>query len=347
MEVEFLGDAGDADDLLAKPLLILGATGYGFYNLFNSKNKEFPPALDWVIFDEASQVPVPQALLSLIYSKGNFLFLGDVNQLPPIVLGDYGEYPEKSADLLLNRSIMANFLNIYPESHQETLNITYRMNKEICAFPGRTWYESMLHPAPSNAHARLALNKPLHRVTINPELTHQYDKILDPAKPVVLILTDHQGCSQKSDMEAELMAALAHRLMMHGLSSDQMALISPHRAQNNAIIKRLGNKKMPEDLQLPLVDTIERVQGAERDVIIFGITSSDPDHLLSEFLNSPNRLNVAMTRAKTKLIVIGSKAFFSIIPDSESMLEKNRCFKQLLTHCQKQNAVFHFPSKGF
>jgi len=101
---------------------------------------------------------------------------------------------------------------------------------------------------------------------------------------------------------------------------------------------------MLED-RLPLVDTIERVQGAERDVIIFGVTSSDPDHLLSEFLNSPNRLNVAMTRAKTKLIVIGSRAFFSIIPDSENILEKNSCFKQLLTHCQKQNAVFYFPFK--
>ena len=343
MKVEF---QGDADDVLGRPWLILGATGYGFYNLFNSKNKDFSPALDWVIFDEASQVPVPQALLSLIYSKGNFLFLGDVNQLPPIVLGDYGEYLKEPDGLLLNRSIMTNFLNIYPESHQETLNITYRMNKEICAFPGRTWYKNMLHPAPANAHARLALNKPLHRIIINPESTYQYDEILDPAKPIVLILTDHQGCFQRSDMEADLMSTLAHRLIVdHGLSSDQMALISPHRAQNNAIIKKLGDE-MPENLQLPLVDTIERVQGAERDVIIFGITSSDPDHLLSEFLNSPNRLNVAMTRAKTKLIIIGSNAFFSIIPDSESMLEQNSCFKQLLTHCQKQNSVFHFPSTG-
>jgi len=333
MKVEF---SEDGNDVLDRPWLILGATGYGFYHLFNSKDKEFPPALDWAIFDEASQVPVPQALLSLIYSRGNFLFLGDVNQLPPIVLGDYEEYFREETGLFLNRSIMANFLDIYPKSHQKTLNITYRMNKEICAFPGRTWYENMLHPAPANANARLALNKPLDKST-------EYDKILDPAKPVVLVLADHQGCSRKSDMEADLMAALAHRLMMfHGLSPDQMALISPHRAQNNAIIKRLG--EMLED-RLPLVDTIERVQGAERDVIIFGVTSSDPDHLLSEFLNSPNRLNVAMTRAKTKLIVIGSRAFFSAIPDSEIMLEKNSCFKQLLTHCQKQNAVFHFPFK--
>ena len=60
------------EDVLSPSLVIVGATGYGFYNLFNSKNNQFPQALDWIIFDEASQVPVPQALLSLIYSKGNF-----------------------------------------------------------------------------------------------------------------------------------------------------------------------------------------------------------------------------------------------------------------------------------
>ena len=344
MEVEF---QDDADDILSRSLLILGATGYGFYNLFNSKNREFPLSLDWIIFDEASQILVPHALLSLIYSKGNFLFLGDVNQLPPIVLGDYGEYLKEPAELFLNQSIMANFLEIYPKSHQETLNITYRMNKEICAFPGKTWYKKMLYPAPANAHARLTLKKPLHNITINPELACQYDKILDPAKPVVLILTNHHGCSQQSDMEAEIMAALAGRLITgYGLTADQMALISPHRAQNNLIIKKLG-ANMSEDQELPLVDTVERVQGAERDIIIFGITTSDPDHLLSEFLNSPNRLNVAMTRAKTKLIVIGSNAFFSIIPDSESILEQNSCFKQLLTHCQKQNTVFYFDASTF
>lgn len=334
MQVEF---SDDADDVMNRPWLILGATGYGFYTFFNSKDKEFPQALDWVVFDEASQVPIPQALLTLIYCRGNFLFLGDVNQLPPIVLGDYGEHPGEESGLILDQSILANFLDIYPKSRHETLEITYRMNKEVCTFPGRTWYKNRLHPAPANATARLALKNPLDKHT-------EYDEILDPEKPVVLVVADHHGCSQKSELEADLMAALAHRLMIfHGLSPDQIALISPHRAQNNIITKRLG-EKMPESSQLPLVDTIERVQGAERDVIIFGITSSDPDHLLTDFLNSPNRLNVAMTRAKTKLIVIGSKAFFSAIPNSESMLEKNSCFKELLSHCQRQNAVFYFPS---
>ena len=86
--VEYVQDAGD---LPARPWLILGATGYGFYSLFKSKDQGFPLALDWIIFDEASQVPVPQALLSLMYGRGNVLFLGDEHQLPPIVMGTYDD----------------------------------------------------------------------------------------------------------------------------------------------------------------------------------------------------------------------------------------------------------------
>ncbi|MBF0301413.1 MAG: DEAD/DEAH box helicase [Desulfamplus sp.] len=347
IEVEF---SDDADYVLSKTWTIIGATGFGFYNLFNSRSGEFPEALDWIIFDEASQVLLPQALLTLIYGKGNFLFLGDVHQLPPIVVGDYGE---------LNSSILSKLMTLYPESHQVTLDVTYRMNREICEFPSKMWYQERLNPALGNADLRLNINS--HHISKRP-----FHDILDPSKPVVMVIMEHEGCSQQCDMEAELMAAIAHELMeYHGLKSEQIAIISPHRAQNNAILRRLSEMMMSgkdNDLNftsqndnfknqnlnkdklslkpersLPLVDTVERVQGAERDVVIFGITSSDPDHISSEFLNSPNRLNVAMTRARQKLIIVGSKAFFYFIPDNEKMLEKNCCFKELLEYCKRRN----------
>ena len=345
MKVEY---TKDARDLPARPLLILGATGYGFYSLFNSKDKGFPLALDWMIFDEASQVTVPQALLSLIYGRGNFLFLGDVHQLPPIVIGNYdaSNKDENETELELNRSIITNIRNLYAENRQVTLDTTYRMNKEICAFPSKAWYHSRLHPAPSVGNVRLCLGAPDEIYTQRADDPILSD-ILNPEQPVTLVLTDHQGCGQQSDMEAELMAALARRLLLgHGLSPDQMAIITPHRAQNNAIIQRLGKilADHHDPARLPLVDTVERIQGAERDVILFGLTSSDPDHMSSEFLNSPNRLNVAMTRARKKLIIIGSQAFFSFLPDSEALLVRHCCFKQLLAHCRKQHAAFHFPS---
>ena len=327
-----------ADEILSPPLVIVGATGYGFYNLFNSKNNNFPQALDWVIFDEASQVPIPQALLSLIYSKGNFLFLGDVNQLPPIVHGEYTEQKNHKT-LKLEKSILANFQDMYPQTLQASLNISYRMNREICEFPSKTWYKNKLYPAQDIARNRLCLIKP-EKLTSTP-LELEYDAILNPAKPVVLVLTDTQGCSTRSETEAKLMAGLTHRLITaYKIKSEQIALISPHRAQNNEITQKLENLLAKNHhstaLNLPLIDTIERIQGAQRDIIIFGLTSSDPDHISTDFLNNPNRLNVAITRAKTKLIIIGSKAFFHTIPDLENMLAKNHCFKALYEHCKKK-----------
>ncbi len=348
MKVEY---TKDARELPTRSWLIIGATGYGFYSLFNSKDKGFPPALDWMIFDEASQIPVPQALLSLIYGRGNFLFLGDVHQLPPIVMGNYdANGPDDDGNQLrLNSSILSNLRDLYPEACQVTLDTTYRMNKEICEFPSKTWYHSRLCPAPSVENARLCLDGPNDKYTPT-EGDPILSDILNPKQPVTLVLTDTRGCTQQSDVEADLMAALARRLILgHNLSPDQMAIITPHRAQNNAILQRLGEllaghhpQNQNNNTLLPLVDTVERIQGAERDVILFGLTASDPDHLASEFLNSPNRLNVAMTRARKKLVIMGSQAFFAHIPNSDTLLARHCCFKQLLAHCRAQNAVFHF-----
>ena len=77
----------DAADILAAPYVILGATGFGLYQLFDSQAGAFPAFFDWIVLDEASQMLMPQALLSLVYGKGQYVFCGDVQQLPPVVLG--------------------------------------------------------------------------------------------------------------------------------------------------------------------------------------------------------------------------------------------------------------------
>ncbi|MGK0290524.1 MAG: putative RecB family nuclease, partial [bacterium] len=125
-------------DLLNSPYVLVGGTGYGFYRLFDSKNENFPQFFDWVIFDEASQVLVPQALLSLIYGKGNFLFLGDINQLPPIVTAKYGETKSEengNTSFDIRHSILEHLLQYYDETQKVMLDITYRMNQDICEFP--------------------------------------------------------------------------------------------------------------------------------------------------------------------------------------------------------------------
>lgn len=129
-------------------------------------------------------------------------------------------------------------------------------------------------------------------------------------------------------------------MQRHGLTADRLALISPHRAQNNATADRLESLLGENGGTLPLIDTVERVQGAERDVILFAFTTSDPDFVASEFLNNPNRFNVAITRARQKLVVVGSRAFFSAIPTAEENLKNNSCFKEFYEFCREQGSLF-------
>ncbi|MCI5158870.1 MAG: Lhr-like helicase, partial [Candidatus Electrothrix sp. AUS1_2] len=308
MQVEPLEDPAQ---VLRSPHLILGATGYGLTNLVQKNTGTLPAKpFDWVIFDEASQILAPQAMLSLVHGKGNFLFLGDVHQLPPVIRStplekEPGDALNQQADDVndenmeneVRRSLLNLMLHHYPQQ-SVLLDLTYRMNAEICAFPSRTWYDSQLRPAPTNASARLSLKDRLN--------SDPLDRIIDPEKPVMLVRADHRGCGQESIMEAEIMARLAHRLQReYGLDKEQLALISPHRAQNNRIARRLTELLGNND-DLPLIDTVERIQGAEREVILFGFTCSDPDQVMGEFLNNPERFNVAITRARCKLIVVGS-----------------------------------------
>ncbi|MCK5540732.1 MAG: Lhr-like helicase, partial [Deltaproteobacteria bacterium] len=236
-------------------------------------------------------------------------------------------------DTKIRSSILDFLLQHYPE-HSRELNVTYRMNLDICRFPSQTWYQGRLLPAAGNAHSRLPLAGRLGKSWL--------DQIIDPQKPVIMVGANHLNCNQESALEATLISDLAHRLLHdYGIKHEQLAIISPHRAQNNTITGNL-RKLLGETADLPLIDTVERLQGAERDVIIFGFTSSDPDLVLQEFLNNPNRFNVAITRARKKLIVVGSKIFFEAIAQTENQLKNNACFKNFFEHCRKTDAYFEY-----
>ena len=117
---------------------------------------------------------------------------------------------------------------------------------------------------------------------------------------------------------------------------------SPHRAQNNAISARLSALLEGSDHELPLIDTVERVQGAERDVIIFGFTTSDRDYVTSGFLNNPNRFNVVMTRARKKLIVIGSKVFSPPFRTGKKNSKITPASKNSMNSVRKKDVSFFF-----
>src|SRR5262249_29186146 len=336
----------DAADVLAEPYVILGATGFGLYQLFDSHtgalarlrrrraSSPFPAFFDWIVLDEASQMLMPQALLSLVYGKGQYVFCGDVKQLPPVVLG-----PQPAQEVALPaQSILAHLLTTYGPQARVRLNTTYRLNQELCELPSQLWYQGDLHPAASHATGRLAA--PAAR---QPD---RVDNILARQQPVTLVLADHTTDAQQSALEVEIVATLAARLLLdYGVAAARLAILAPHRAQNSAIAQRLAQllSQRGEPVTLPVIDTVERLQGAEGDILLFSVTSSDPDALGSPFLNNPNRFNVAITRARHKLVVVGSRAFFTQVPHTDAGLQAHYGFTAYYQHCRNQGTLFDWP----
>jgi superfamily I DNA and/or RNA helicase len=164
---------------------------------------------------------------------------------------------------------------------------------------------------------------------------------------VTLVLAEHTTAHQHAPVEADIVATLAaHLLLDYGIEPERLAIVSPHRAQNNAIARRLSHllAERSSGVTLPVIDTVERLQGAERDVVLFSVTTSDPDHLASSFLNNPNRFNVAITRARHKLVVVGSTAFFAQVPPDDAALQAHYCFKAYYHLCQEEGSLFIWPT---
>lgn len=267
---------------------------------------------DLCLIDEAGQVSLPHACAPLALATRHVL-VGDHAQLPPLVLGEH-------EDPLATRSV---FEHLHAAYGSRLLTKTYRMNQELCAFPSRAFYDERLEPAAANATRRL-------------QLEGDVDELLLPDPPAVIVEMTHVGARHVAPAEAEIAAELAARAIALGLDPNEIGLIAPHRAQGNRIRAQLRRKlkDFPPE-RLPVVDTVERFQGGERDLIILSLTASDPDALLGEaaFFFSPNRLNVSLTRARKKLIVLMSEAILDAYPDDARALAgadvMRRLWKQL------------------
>ncbi len=259
---------------------------------------------DRVVFDEAAQVPLAYAPCAMLCAP-RYLFVGDHRQLGPIVVGDH-------EDPVAEVSVFEHLAETYAPV---PLRTTYRMSSGINAFPSKTFYDGGLTPS-AQAGARLFPAVP----------GGDYDAIFDPAVPAVLVEVAHEGHRTRCDAEARVVSALASDLLgRQGFDPRELAIVSPYRAQLRAIRARL---RLEVDGPLPVIDTVERIQGQERECVIVSLAASDPDWLAgeqAEFFYSPNRLNVTLTRARTKLVIVASPEAFRAFPhDLDGLVRADR-----------------------
>ncbi len=253
---------------------------------------------DLVVLDEATQVPDTVAL-SAILRAPRLVMAGDPHQLPPTVID------EGAIALGLGSTFFERAASRAPEGVVTTLRVQHRMHEALMAFPNAQTYGGVLIAAPAVAHAR---------IEDLPGIAGDVER----AGPFVLI--DTAGCgfdetgsaddpSTVNPAQADRTAAEVRRILARGVAAIDVGVITPYFAQVRALRDRLA----PELAHGLEVSTVDGFQGREKLAIVVDLVRSNPDGAIG-FLGDRRRTNVAITRAKRLLVVVGDGATLGAHP---------------------------------
>lgn len=272
---------------------------------------------DVVVIDEGSQLTVAQAALAIHRLKpgGRLVIAGDDRQLPPIV---QGAYPETQGEPVLHRSILECLRGVDDDGAPlATLLENFRMCDTLCEYPRTSIYpESYIPATRSIGEAKPVYSSaPGSALDDPPEQASMLRAILDPDYAAVMCVLDGVRATAENAVEAAIVADLAvelRRLWPEGTDeefwAERLFIVSPHNAQIRAIQRELAARRVWGSK--PFVGTVDKMQGQECDVVIVSYGVSDVEYALreKEFIYSLNRLNVAITRARLKSIVLLSRS---------------------------------------
>lgn len=353
-------DAGDVN------CTVIGGTVWTLFKALRDENDGFRgrPLFDVVLIDEASQMTMPQALIAWCAAtpEANIILAGDDRQLPPIV---HGAYPEQHAHLLSSVFALAR-QRAEERGEEETLyqlTRNFRMNEPLTAHPRESIYKIYDSHFPAIRSTMVWGQKG--------EAAELVSFALDPARPAVLVrYTPPSSFTASNPIEAQLAAAMVATLAdvlvdPRTIDEDEprpytpeafaergIAVLAPHRAQNAAIRQALEELGLGRDERpMPIVDTVEKLQGMEREVIIvsYGVADAEYADAEADFLLSEARFNVATTRAQRKLIVLCSDPVLDAVPSDRHALSEAAMLKAFRDYCDSGSADHQWrwtPEKG-
>ena len=281
-----------------------------------------------VFIDEAAQALEPGCWIAI--AKGQRVVLaGDHHQLPPTVKS------EKAAIGGLRETLFEKCIKRQPATAR-MLTVQYRMHEQIMAFSSGQFYGGQLQAHPSVRYAgleaydeRFALDLPVEfidtaglgfleitipesRSTANPE---EADLLLTRLTQLLQLLEPYDHGGQEHDHGQDMRKSLS------------IGVIAPYRAQINYLKDAIEENEVLNSLQqrrMLSVGTVDSFQGQERDIIAISLTRSN-NHGEIGFLSDVRRMNVGMTRARRKLLLVGDS----------STLSSNAFFVELLAYVKR------------
>lgn len=280
------------EDVLERTRVLCGTlTGY---------ESELPDDVrfDVLVVDEASQVLTPALLLGALRA-GRVVLAGDHRQLPPTVISLAAArdgLATTAFDRLMTRDDADGFAHM--------LTVQHRMHEALMAFPSERFYDGKLRAHPSVAGHTLL------------DLEVEPSDDLQPERPLDVVDTagagheerSHEGTeSRENPGEVELVERFVRAAVQGGLPADRIGVVTPYSAQS-ALVATTLHDLVDAGLE---VDSVDGFQGREKELIVLTAVRSNTMGEIG-FVADERRLNVAITRARRKLVVIGDSATLSV-----------------------------------
>jgi len=277
-----------------------------------------------LLVDECGQATEPESLIPISLTKGKVVLVGDQEQLGPIVSC------QEAGKLGLDVSLFQRLVELKEKTIKDTgisfvrLNIQYRMHPVISQFPSLTFYEDSLEDG----------------VTVEERKCLKYC-FPWPEKDIPIMflscpdgVEEQTGTSYHNQEEACLVKTIVSYFVKNGVKAKNIGVITPYAGQNTL----LGTTgfKMPEEVE---VNSVDGFQGREKQLIVFSCVRSDKEYEKNTkigFLRDRRRLNVALTRATSGLVVIGNPL----------VLRKDPLWRSFLLHCQRLNVLVKLDEKN-
>ena len=251
---------------------------------------------DLAVVDEAGQSTEPASWLPLM--RANKLVLaGDHRQLPATVIS-----PE-AAERGLSVSLMERVVGRFGSAASRLLAVQYRMHAGIMAFSNAEFYAGELTADESVAGHRLC---DLPGVAAGPD-TGRPVRFIDTAGAGFDEEVEEDGGSKHNPGEAERVVRVVRGWLAAGVPAGVIGVITPYRAQVRRLRERLADVPDVE------VDSVDGFQGREKEAVAISLVRSNPEGKIG-FLADARRLNVALTRARRAVVVVGDSATLSSDP---------------------------------
>lgn len=301
-------------------------------------------SFDLCIIDEASQILEPH-LLSLLAARTaqgevsirKFVMIGDHKQLPAVVQqseseSEVGEERLRAIGLYnCRQSLFERLIRQSDSRFTHTLSAQGRMHQEVADFANRHFYGSLLTEVPLDHQRRPIPYHTAHSEDLMLQMLTQRRVTFLPVKKDVSDFSSDKTNREEAQLIAAIVEAVYRLYEENSLPfkpDETVGVIVPYRHQISTVRRYLQAFGIPQLMEIA-IDTVERYQGSQRDVIIYGFTVSKPYQL--DFLTSnvfadadgkviDRKLNVALTRAREILCLVGD-------PD---LLRRNPIFNELL-----------------